>query len=138
MVVNDFQTSLASLGGTAATAFNANRFPEPGLASIDVLFSDGSRMRADYWRIIQSDRAGTSSFDHMQQYGLPAPIDAFSEIAKLVHGVTVRVATWDDRSGDLVFQFEPDIELQVFNFTGYEAWEIHFANGTGEYSPYAR
>jgi hypothetical protein len=26
----------------------------------------------------------------------------------------------------------------VFNFTGYEVWEIHFPDGTGEYSPYAR
>jgi hypothetical protein len=138
MVVNGFETSLASLKGTTATASNANRFPEPGLASVDLLFSDGSRMRADYWRIIQGNRAGTSSFDHMQKSGLPAPIDAFLEIAKLLDGATVREATWNARTGDMMFQFESDTELQVFNFTGYEAWKIHFANGTGEYSPYAR
>jgi hypothetical protein len=89
-------------------------------------------------RIIQGNRAGTSSFDHMQKYGLPAPIDTFLEIAKLLDGATVREATWNARSGDMMFQFESDTELQVFNFTGYEAWEIHFANGTGEYSLYAR
>jgi hypothetical protein len=94
MVVNGFETSLASLKGTTATASNANRFPEPGLASIDLLFSDGSRIRADYWRIIQGNRASTSSFDHMQKYGLPAPIDALWEIAKLLDGATVREATW--------------------------------------------
>jgi hypothetical protein len=38
MVVNGFETSLASLKGTTATASNANRFPEPGLASVDLLF----------------------------------------------------------------------------------------------------
>jgi hypothetical protein len=29
------------------------------------------------------------------------------------------------------------VEFRVFNFTGYELWEIHFPDGTGEYSPYS-
>jgi hypothetical protein len=69
---------------------------------------------------------------------ITASFDAFLEIAKLLDGATLREATWHARTGDMMFQFESDTEPQVFNFTGYEAWEIHFANGTGEYSPYAR
>jgi hypothetical protein len=31
-----------------------------------------------------------------------------------------------------------DVELRVFNFTGYEDWEIDLSNGTVEYSTHAR
>lgn len=50
----------------------------------------------------------------------------------------MRGAKWDARTGDLIFSFEPNVELQVFNLTGYEDWEIHFPDGTGEYSNFAR
>jgi len=95
-------------------------------------------LRTDYWRIIRGGKAHTNSFDHQQKYGLPAPIDAFVKIAEALDGKTLREAKWDTHTGDLVLSFEPNLELQVFNFTGYEDWEIHFSNGTGEYSPYAR
>jgi len=42
----------------------------------------------------------------------------------------------DKETGDLLFQFADGIHVQVFNFTGYEVWEIHFPDGTGEYSNY--
>ena len=70
--------------------------------------------------------------------GLPAPIDAFARIPEALEGKTLREAKWDARTGDVMLSFEAEIELQVFNFTGYEAWEIHFSNGTTEYSPQAR
>jgi hypothetical protein len=38
----------------------------------------------------------------------------------------------------LQFGFEGDVEFRVFNFTRYEVWEIHFSNGTGEYSNCAK
>jgi hypothetical protein len=53
-------------------------------------------------------------------------------------GKTLREARRDASTGDVVFFFEPNVELQVFDFIGYEDWEIHFSNGTGEYSNYAR
>jgi len=95
-------------------------------------------MRASYWRIIRGSKNCSSSFDHQQKYGLPVPIDAFAQIAEALDGATVLEAKWDVRTGDLSLSFNPDTELQVFNFTGYEDWEIHFSNGTGEYSPFAR
>jgi hypothetical protein len=36
----------------------------------------------------------------------------------------------------LVFDFDGGIALQVFNFTGYEIWEMHFPDGAVEYSNY--
>ena len=39
-------------------------------------------------------------------------------------------------TGDLLFQFADNIKLEVFNFTGYEAWEINSPDGTCEYSNY--
>ena len=95
-------------------------------------------MRSDYWRIISDDKAQTSSFDHQQKYGLPVPIDAFAQIAVALDGRAVQEVKWNARTGDLILSFEPNVELQVFSFTGYEDWEIHFPNGTGEYSTFAR
>ena len=138
MVAQGFENSLASLKGAKVRTSNPEFFLEPGIAPVELHFSDGSRIRANYWRIVRDSKARTSSFDHQQKYGLPEPIDAFARIAEELDGKSLREARWDARTGDLIFSFEHELELQVFNFTGYEDWEIHFSNGTGEYSPYAR
>ncbi|HZD47487.1 MAG TPA: hypothetical protein VE178_01970 [Silvibacterium sp.] len=138
MTVANFDRSLSSLRGATATISNSGAYPEPGMASVQLLFSEGSRLRADYWRIVKGDKAGLSSFDHEQKYGLPAPINAFKEVEQELAGKRVTDAHFDVRTGDLCFSFEGEVEFRVFNFTGYEVWEIHFPNGTGEYSPHAR
>lgn len=138
MVVQGFENSLASLKGTKVRTSNPKLYLEHGIATVELHFSDGSRMRANYWRMIRDGKSHTSSFDHQQTYGLPAPIDAFARIAESLDGTILREAKWNPRTGDLVFSFEPELELQVFNFTGYEDWEVHFSNGTDEYSPFAR
>jgi hypothetical protein len=138
MVVDGFENSLASMKGSTVRTSNPERFQEPGIAPVELYFSDGSRLRTDYWRIILEGKQRTSSFDHQQKYGLPAPIDAITQITEALDARTLREAKWDPRTGDIILSFEPNVELQVFNFTGYEDWEIHFSNGTGEYSPYAR
>jgi len=137
MVIHGFENSLASLKGTTVRTQDPERFPEPGIAPVELYFSDGTRSRTDYWRIIRDGKVQTSSFDHKQKYGLPAPIDAFARIAEELDGKTLREAKWEPRTGDIVLFFEPNVELQMFKFTGYEDWEIHFSNGTGEYSNYA-
>jgi hypothetical protein len=70
MVVHGFENSLALLNGTTVRTSNPERFPEPGIAPIELYFSDGSRLRTDYWRIIRDGKARTTSFDHQQKYGL--------------------------------------------------------------------
>ena len=108
------------------------------MASVQLLFANGSSLRAAYWRVIQDGRAGTSSFDHRRKYGLPAPVDAIKELQELLQDRAVTDARLDKETGDLLFQFAGNIKLQVFNFTGYEIWDIIFPDGTGEYSNYAK
>ena len=120
MVVQGFENSLASLKDTRVRTSNPDWFPEPGIAPVELYFNDGSRMRANYWRIIRNGKPHTSSFDHQQKYGLPAPIDAFAQIAEALDGKSVLEAKWDARTGDVILSFELNVELQVFNFTGYE------------------
>jgi hypothetical protein len=138
MYAKDFDESLSQLKGKIAAVSNSGRYPEPGAASVELTFNDGSRLRSDYWRIIKRGKADLSSFDHNQKYGLPAKIDAFLELDLELQDRKVIGARWDCRTGDLIFEFEGEIEFQALNFTGYEVWEIHFSNGSGEYSPYAK
>jgi len=136
MALKDFEASLLAFIDTTVEVSGSGVFPEP--ASAQLLFSDSSRLRADSWRIILGGKAGVSSFVHNQKYGLPAPIDAILHLKQQLKGKRVTGARLDERNGDLLFRFEDDIELEVFNFTAYEVWEIQFPNGTGEYSNYAR
>ena len=138
MVVANLDRSLSELKGASANVSKSGYYPEPGTASVELLFSERSRIRAGYWRIVKNGNAGLSSFDHDQQYGLPAKIDAFHQLERELQGKCITDALLDAGIGDLLFRFEGDLEFRVFNFTGYEVWEIHFPNGTGEYSPYAR
>jgi len=95
-------------------------------------------LRADYWRVSKDGRASLSSFDHNQQYGLPAPINAISELEEHLRTKVLLEARLDGETGDLLFRFTQDIKLQVLNVSGYEVWEIKFPDGTGEYSNYAK
>lgn len=101
---------------------------------MDLFFSNGSRLRAEYWRIIKDGKAGRSSFDHRQKYGLPEPIDAVKELREQLQGRTVTDARMEKETGDLNFKFADNIGLQVFNFTAYEIWEFSFSDGAIEYS----
>jgi hypothetical protein len=132
------QNSLSKLTGSSVTVSPGNGFPEPGQASVDLLFGDGTRLRVEFWRLVQSGRARFSSFDHDQIYGLPVRIDAIQELRDRLAGTTVVEALHDQETGDLLFTFTQDTKFQVLNVTGYEIWEIRFPDGTGEYSNYAK
>jgi hypothetical protein len=80
-----------------------NGYPERGCASIALLFADGTKLQAEYWRLIIDGKAGRSSFDHQQQYGLPAPIDAIRELQELIQDKRVIDARLDSETGDLLF-----------------------------------
>jgi hypothetical protein len=108
------------------------------MASVQLLFADGSKLRATYWRVIKDGKAGISSFDHQQQYGLPAPIDAIKELQEELQNKTVTDAHLDKETGDLLFHFAGSVKFHVFNFTGYEIWDITFPDGTVEYSNYSK
>ncbi|MFF2083221.1 hypothetical protein ACFVVM_05575 [Nocardia sp. NPDC058176] len=100
-------------------------------------FSDGTGLSAQFWRLTKKGRPEVSIFDHRRQYGLPAPIDALSILRHELVGRTLLVAELDQTTADLRFMFEGELRLEVFNFTGFEIWELTFPDGTGELSNYA-
>jgi hypothetical protein len=137
-MVKNLEKSLSDLkhGSVRVSATGATM--ELGDASVQLLFSNGSRLRAEYWRVTKDGKASVSSFDHQQQYGLPAPIDVITELQEHLRDKSVTDARLDGETGDLLFLFSENIKFQVFNFTGYEIWEISFPDGTGEYSNNAK
>ena len=138
-MVQNLEKSLSKLKNRAVSVSASNQYPDQaGEASVQLVFADGSKLRADFWRITKGGKAGRSSFDHKQKYGLPAPIDAIAELQAQLQDRTLIKAQLDGESGDLLFDFSDNIKFRVFNFTGYEVWEIHFPDGTGEYSNYAK
>ncbi len=77
-----------------------------------------------------------SSFDHQQKYGLPAQIDAIKTLRTELENICCTAVHLDKETGDLILHFSTELRLQVFNFTGYEIWEMTFPDGTGQYSNY--
>jgi hypothetical protein len=136
--MKNLEKSLINLKNGSVRVSDANAYPEAGMASVQLLFADGSKLRATYWRVIKDGKAGISSFDHQQQYGLPAPIDAIKELQEELQNKTVTDAHLDKETGDLLFHFAGSVKFHVFNFTGYEIWDITFPDGTVEYSNYSK
>jgi hypothetical protein len=137
-VTKSFEQSLARLRNVSI-AVSADNIPDTeGTAAIVVKFSDGTVLKASYWRFIEGGQALLSSFDHQKRYGLPAPIDAKEQISSLLEGKTCNDVQFDSETADLSLIFGEATTLQVFNFTAYEIWEMKFPDGTVEYSNYAR
>jgi hypothetical protein len=132
--VGSIQDSLSALKGGTVAASPGNGFPEQGQASIHLLFANGMQLQVEFWRLTVDNRAGLSSFDHRQKYGLPEPIDAVKQLCETLQGRRVTDATLDGETGDLLFEFSGNIGLQVFNFTGYEIWQITFPDGVRTFS----
>jgi len=126
--------SLAKLKGSSVRVLETDAYPEVGKATAQLVFSEGTKLRIDYWRFVRGGKRRLSSFDHKQQYGLPAPIDAIKELQGDLHGKIVTGAQLDRETRDLHLQFTEDLKLQVFGFSAYEVWEISFPDGTAEYS----
>jgi hypothetical protein len=99
------EKSLSDLKGTSAVVSPGIGYPEPGMASIDLLFANGTRLEAEYWRLVNDGKAGISSFDHQQKYGLPAPINAVNTLRETLQDKLVAKAFLDDKSGDLLSSF---------------------------------
>jgi hypothetical protein len=107
--------SLARLKTTSVTVADGHIPDERGTASVVVSFSDGTILRAFYWRLIEDGRALLSSFDHQQKYGLPAPIDAKERLSNTLDGKICNDAQFDVETADLIFFFGKTIKLQIFN-----------------------
>jgi hypothetical protein len=130
------ERSLHNLSNCSVQVTAGDDYPEPWMAPISMIFGDGSKLEARFWRIIKNGKAIISSFDHQQKYGLPVPLNAIETLQREVHNQTVVEANLDKETGDLLFTFTGNVKLRIFNFTGYEVWYISFPDGTGEYSNY--
>lgn len=135
-MVKDFDISLSKLKSSVAQVSPAYSGQELSDPAVQLLFTEGSRLRTDYWRLVRDGEMPLSSFDHRQKYGLPTPIDAIVDLKNILQDKSVTDVHRNKATGDLIFRFTNEIEFQVLNFTGYEVWEIHFPDGTGEYSNY--
>lgn len=102
---------------------------------VSIVFSNKTEVVASYWRAVSAG-IRISSFDQNQKYGLAKEIKAVEELSKIISGETITDATLEEDTGDIELVMGAK-KLQIFNFTGYEVWEISFPDGTGEYSNYA-
>jgi hypothetical protein len=132
----------AQLRDTRCEGVEAEEYEEPGDEPIfsvgtSIRFIDGTRLRAQFWRLTKAGGPLVSIFDHRRRYGMPAPVDALRVIHDELAGKPVLDASMDERTGDLRFKFDEDVVLEVFNFTAFEIWELRFPDGTGELSNYA-
>jgi hypothetical protein len=137
-VTTTFEQNLAKLRNVSVAMAADNTPDEEGTAAVVVKFSDGTVLKASYWRLIQNGRSLLSSFDHQKKYGLPAAIDAKEQMSNRLEGKICRDVRFDSETADLTLLFDASTKLQVFNFTGYEIWQVQFPDGTAEYSNYVR
>jgi hypothetical protein len=135
-MANSLNTALSALSGSTVAVSPTDIPRDTGQAPVSVTFSSGPVLSAAYWRIITDGRAGTSSFDHEQIYGLPNAVDAVEVLGNTLTGKRLLSAFIEPSTGDLHFNFADHVTFQVFNFTGYEIWDIWFPDGAVEYSNY--
>ena len=119
-----FEQNLAKLRNVSVAMAADNIPDEEGTAAVVVKFSDGTVLKASYWRLIHDGRALLSSYDHQKKYGLPAAMDAKQEMSNRLEGKLCRNVHFDRETADLTLVFDEGTKLQVFNFTAYEIWEI--------------
>lgn len=89
-------------------------------------FESGS-LRVDcLWRVVVDGRLVRTSSDHGQQFGLPAPVDAFSEAESLLVGRRVEKVRLREETADVTLEFGGGIALEVLsNSSGYEPWNLN-------------
>jgi hypothetical protein len=86
----------------------------PGVLGVDCL-----------WRLVAGGRVALTSQDHGQQFGRPAPVDAYAESASLLRGRRVTAARLREDTADLVLEFDGGVLLEVVtDSSGYEPWNF--------------
>jgi hypothetical protein len=136
-MMDELKQALAKLQGSCVSvrAHGSALTPEHG--SVMLEFASGEWLSAAYWRVLGGGVRRLSSFDHGEQYGLPAPIDAIGDLREVLRDRKIAEARLDERTGDVMLEFEGGVTLQVMNFSGNEVWEFRFLSGGGAWSNYA-
>jgi hypothetical protein len=77
------------------------------------------------WRIVAGGRLVLTSEDHEQQFGLPAPRDAYTEATTMLGGRRVTAARLREETADLLVEFDGGLLLEVLSASsGYEPWQL--------------
>ncbi|SRR6266498_4311958 len=89
-------------------------------------FGDASLAVDCLWRIKVDGRVALTSYDHGQQFGLPAPLDAHAEASSRLKDLRVVEVRLDEKSADLILEFNGGLRLEVLtDSSGYEPWNLH-------------
>jgi len=78
--------SLSKLKSSEVQVSELEAPPTFGAAPVQIIFTEGASLKADYWRLMQGGKALISSFDHNQKYGLPEPVNAIEELRTALNG----------------------------------------------------
>lgn len=82
------------------------------------------------WRIIGERGIELGSLDDGQQFGLPAPVDGSAVALRLLGETPLKQVLVLEKTGDIVFEFESGVQLEVFNnSSGYEGWNCGMPSG---------
>ena len=82
------------------------------------------------WRIINEHGLALGSEDDGQKFGLPAPVDGAAVATQLLSRSALRNIIFTEKTGDVAFEFESGVRLEVFNnSSGYEGWNCGMPSG---------
>ena len=82
------------------------------------------------WRLLKDGCMAISSEDHLQQYGLPAPIDAVAVAKDLLAPHLITRVEIRDGTADLLIELTGDLRLEAIPFSrGYESWNVFGPSG---------
>jgi hypothetical protein len=103
-------------------------------------FSDSiSVLVSGFWRLLINGNIVYVSMDHLQQFGMPAPVDMAVELSKGLHGKILNRINVIEGTGDLRLSFNDNIEMEALIIsTGYESYQFgiggkrYIALGGGE------
>lgn len=129
---NEYKKQIQNLVNKKITSLTQ----ESDSANVCIAIEGGAKIYSSYWRLLIKKGERLSSFDHKQQYGLPAPINAVEELKNKVVGASINEIKYVEESDDIELSFLNNLKLQIFNFSGYEAWELALNKNESVYSNY--
>jgi len=87
------------------------------------------------WRIVERDRVVLTSEDHLQQFGLPAPVDAAVRGGQLLSKRRVTAVHLREATSDIVVEFTDGLRLEIIaTSSGYENWQLCDPSGTSYFA----
>jgi len=104
-------------------------FFEPAIWYFD--FGDSLSISAESpWRLIRAGTIAVSNEDHLQQFGLPVPIDAAKRATSLLDGLAIQRVEVREGTADSFIDFGGDYRLESIPFSsGYESWQVSIPSG---------